>query len=164
MRRHSLATPQTVTKPAFTRDSIQRWPTGSGISGETICFNQCRASAFLLDTVAFYSTSCLGQADPAWLGCRRPHGPGRGIESLGVLTWAHVHVHISATYESRVTLDVLLMLMICGHAYGILRGSWKDGAKHLWSWCNRGSATGLWILMDTSTLADTGAYRQAIST
>lgn len=59
-RRHSLATLQTVTKPAFTRDSIQGWPTGSGISGETICFNQCRASAFLLWTHSPYIPP------PAW--------------------------------------------------------------------------------------------------
>lgn len=66
----------------FRRDSIQRWPTGSGISGETICFNQRRASAFLLDTVPLYSTSRLGRADAAWLGCWRSHGPGEALKSL----------------------------------------------------------------------------------
>lgn len=52
--RHSLTTAHTVTKPAFMRGSIQRWPTGSRITGETICSNQGRASAsasvFLLRT------------------------------------------------------------------------------------------------------------------
>lgn len=92
--RQSLSTLHTVTMPAFTRGSIQRWPTGSRITGESICSNQGRASApssgFLLGT---WSTSIqpprLARPNPAWLPCGWPRGPQGGVDGLGVPAWMH---------------------------------------------------------------------------
>lgn len=62
-----------------------------------------------LDTVAFYSTSCPGQADPAWLACRWPHGPKIGTDRLGVLLWTSCwwgHVGSAQQRVNRRVLDL----------------------------------------------------------
>lgn len=66
---------------------IQRWPTGSRITGETICCNQGRASAtssvfFPRDTVHLHSTPRLDRPDPARLAFGQPREP------LGRCWWA----------------------------------------------------------------------------
>lgn len=46
--RHRRATSHAATKPAFTRGSIQRRPTGSRRTGETICSNQGWSFGFII--------------------------------------------------------------------------------------------------------------------
>lgn len=88
---NSPATTHTVKKPAFTRASIQRLPTGLRITGETICSKQGRASA----PSSSHSSGCspplfspmTGLADLAQLGCGWPWCPQGGVDVPEAQAW-----------------------------------------------------------------------------
>lgn len=73
-KRHSHATLHAVTKPAFTRGSIQRRPTGSRITGETICSNQGWASAPSSVFLWAWSPSIQPQHSPSLTHQAWPNG------------------------------------------------------------------------------------------
>lgn len=124
-----------ATKPSFKRGSIQRWPTGCRITGESICSNQGRRVRLHQSISSGHGLPPLNlKPCPAWPGTaslRVAPGPP------GTCWWAWCP-----------SLDALLEA--CWQSIGgEHRGArWSNVARHLWR--SRGSEG--WRVMDAPTL------------
>lgn len=157
-KRHSHATLHAVTKPAFTRGSIQRRPTGSRITGETICSNQGWASA-PSSVFLWASTTTLVQPDPSSLAQWWPHGPKEvlmrlvyqpGCHASGLLTVTCGLADGALREAEQIRQRSPTSVNLCGAEEGNHKAVESNGCFHFFSECKDRCTQSAWRHNETT--------------
>lgn len=124
--RQSLTTSHTVTMAVLMGGFIQRWPTGSGITVQSIWSNLSFCSfrsPSPWDRIHLHSPLRLARPDQPRLPCGWPQGPQGGVDGLGVPAWM--------PRKKPADSD---MWACWRSTEGELRGAWwSNVARHLWT-------------------------------